>query len=125
MHDIPLKSLVWLASSKKDLKSFPREVQKAIGDALRVAQRGAKHPDAKPLKGFVGAGVLEVVDDFDGDTYRAVYTVCFEGWLFVLHAFQKKSKRGAETPKQEIDLIKNRLKRAREVFVEMSKRSEP
>jgi phage-related protein len=75
-----------------------------------------KHPDAKPLKGFKGSGVLEVVEDFDGDTYRAVYTVKFEGVVYVLHAFQKKSKRGIATPKQDIELIETRLKRAKEDY---------
>jgi phage-related protein len=84
-----------------------------MGGALWEAQCGRKAPYAKPLKGFGGAGVLEVVDDFDGDTYRAVYTVRFAGVVYVLHAFQKKSKRGMVTPRQEIALILQRLQRAR------------
>lgn len=78
--------------------------------------KSIKHPDAKPLKGFKGAGVLEIVENFDGDTYRAVYTVKFEGIVYVLHAFQKKSKQGIATPKQDIDLIESRLKRAKEHY---------
>jgi phage-related protein len=92
-----------------------------MGFALYLAQLGQKHQDAKPLKGFKGSGVLEVVDDFDGDTYRAVYTVRFEGMVNVLHAFQKKSKQGIATPKQDIELIEARLKRAREQYQSQSK----
>ncbi|NJM46683.1 MAG: type II toxin-antitoxin system RelE/ParE family toxin [Alkalinema sp. RU_4_3] len=87
-----------------------------VGFALYRAQLGKKHPDAKPLKGFKGASVVEVVEDFDGDTYRTVYTVQFEEILYVLHAFQKKSKRGIVTPKQDIDLIESRLKRAQDHY---------
>jgi phage-related protein len=111
-----LKPLEWISSSLSDLRKFPEEVQKVMGFALYLAQLGKKHQDAKPLKGFKGSGVLEVVDDFDGDTYRAVYTVKFEGIIYVLHAFQKKSKQGIATPKQDIELIEARLKRAREHY---------
>jgi phage-related protein len=90
----------------------------ASGFALRAAQKGGKHPDAKPLTGFAGAGVLEVVSDFDGDTFRAVYTVKFKGAIYVLHAFQKKSKTGSRTPQAEIDKIKSRLRRATELYAE-------
>lgn len=86
-----------------------------MGYALFLAQTGGKHPDAKPLKGLGGAGVLEVVDDYDGNAFRAVYTVRFEGAVYVLHAFQKKSKKGIKTPKHEIDIVKQRLIRAREI----------
>ena len=109
-----MKPLEWIASSKKDLKAMPDEVQDTVGYALLLAQLGEKHDDTKPLKGFKGAGVLEVVDNFDGDTYRAVYTVRFESAVYVLHVFQKKSKSGIATPKQEIELIENRLKVAQE-----------
>ncbi len=85
-----MKSLFWVGSSRSDLREFPEEVRHAVGYALHVAQQGQKHPNAKPLKGFSGAGVLEVVEDFDGDTYRAVYTVRFASGIYVLHAFQKK-----------------------------------
>ncbi len=87
-----------------------------MGQAIDDAQLGGGHPAAKALKGFGGRGVLEVVDDFDGDTYRAVYTVKFAGVVYVLHAFQKKSKRGIATPQRDIDLIKARLKRAEERY---------
>jgi len=85
-----------------------------MGYALYVAQRGGKHPDAKPLRGFGGAGILEIVDNHAGDTYRVVYTVRLPGRICVLHAFQKKSKTGIKTPKSEINLVKSRLKRAEE-----------
>ena len=107
-----LKPVFWIKSSKDDLCEFPTEVVQQIGYTLYFAQIGEKHLSAKPLKGFGGAGVLEVVEDFDGDTYRAVYTVKFAGSVYVLHAFQKKSKTGSKTPKQTIDLIKERLKLA-------------
>jgi phage-related protein len=114
--NFPLKSVEWIGSALQDLRSFPEDVQRMIGFALYQAQLGAKHPDAKPLKGFKGASVLEIVEDFDGDTYRAVYTVKFEHVVYVLHAFQKKSKHGKATPKQEIDLIERRLKRAQQRY---------
>lgn len=110
------KPVHWIGSSRDDLKAFPKDVQRSIGVALWAAQLGSKAPYAKPLKGFAGAGVLEVVDDFDGNAYRAVYTVRFAGVVFVLHAFQKKSKRGIATPKNEIDRIEQRLKRAKEEY---------
>lgn len=87
-----------------------------MGYALYRAQCGEKHSDAKPLKGFKGASTLEMVEDFDGDTYRVVYTLKFEGIVYVLHAFQKKSKHGIATPKQDVELIKARLKRAKEHY---------
>ncbi len=106
------KPLFWVGSSLADLKDFPDEVQNVIGYALDKAQQGGKSPIAKPLQGFSGAGVLEVVDDFDGDTFRTVYTVRFSHVVYVLHAFQKKSHRGIATPKHDIELVKTRLKRA-------------
>ncbi|WP_199747236.1 MULTISPECIES: type II toxin-antitoxin system RelE/ParE family toxin [Corallococcus] len=109
------RPLVWVGSSLEDLKSFPEEVRGVMGYALHLAQTGGKHPDAKPLKGFKGAGVLEVVEDFDGDTFRAVYTVKLKGVLYVLHAFQKKSRKGIKTSKQDIDLVKLRLKAAEDL----------
>lgn len=108
----PIKPVVWVGSARADLASFPEDVKDAVGYALYIAQRGGKHADAKPLKGFGGAGVLEIVEDHAGDTYRAVYTVQFADRIYVLHAFQKKSKTGVATPKREIELIKSRLKRA-------------
>jgi phage-related protein len=106
------KPLDFIGSSRGDLRRFPKEVRIVIGTALNSAQLGGKHPAAKPLKGFGSAGVLEVVDDFDGDTYRAVYTVKFAEIVYVLHAFQKKSRKGVETPKNEIDLIRRRYQSA-------------
>src|ERR1700676_5555384 len=112
------KPVRWVGSCREDLKSFPEEVRRRVGGALWDAQLGLKAPFAKPLRGFRGAGVLEIVDDFDGETYRAVYTVRFAGVIYVLHAFQKKSKKGIATPKRDIDLIKARLKRAEEHYKE-------
>jgi len=106
------KPVFWVASSRRDLKKFPKCVRQTVGQALFDAQTGGKHPDAKPLKGFQGAGVLEVVEDDDGSTYRAVYTVKFAGTVYVLHAFQKKSKSGRKTPTEEIQKVKARLKEA-------------
>jgi phage-related protein len=110
-----LKPLVWVRSSKDDLKKFPRTAQSHLGFALKVAQGGGKHPDAKPMKGFGGASVIEIVEDYDGDTYRAVYTVKFAEAIYVLHAFQKKSKSGIATSKRDLDLIEERLKRAKQL----------
>jgi phage-related protein len=112
-----LKPVVWVGSARADLTAFPDEVKDSIGFALFAAQQGGKHRDAKPLRGFSGAGVLEIVADHDGDTYRAVYTLRFPRRVYVLHAFQKKSKKGIKTPKAEIELIKSRLKRAVEEHV--------
>ena len=109
-----VKPVRWIGSSRDDLRAFPEPVRLRVGAALWEAQIGSKAGWAKPLKGFGGAGVLEVVDDHDGDTYRAVYTVRFAGVVYVLHAFQKKSKHGIATPKHEIALIEQRLERARE-----------
>ena len=119
------KPVRWVASSKEDLRDFPVEVRRRVGGALWEAQIGRKAPYAKPLKGFGGASVLEIVDDFDGDTFRAVYTVRFAKAVYVLHAFQKKSKRGVATPKAELDLIERRLKRAREDYEQWSKSEKP
>ena len=105
----------WLGDSRRRLRSFPEEVKNDIGVAIMWAQLGDKHPDAKPLSGFGGAGVLEIVENHDGDTYRAVYTVRFKEWIYILHCFQKKSKRGKETPRHDINLIKERLKQAGEI----------
>jgi phage-related protein len=110
------KPLIWIGSTLKDLRAFPEDVKDVIGFALREAQAGGKHPDAKPLKGYKGAGVLEVVDDFDGDTYRAVYTVKMEGVVYALHAFQKKSKSGRATDKTDLEMIERRLKVAQEDY---------
>ncbi len=90
-----------------------------MGYALYLAQAGGKHPDAKPLRGFGGAGVLEVVDDFDGDTYRAVYTVKFKGAVFALHAFQKKSRKGTATAQRDLERVRQRLGCAERIHAEM------
>ena len=113
-----VKPLEWIGSSLDDLREFPTAVRTKMGYALWVAQRGGKHPDAKPLRGFGGAGVLEIVDDFAGDTYRAVYTVKFSDVVYVLHAFQKKSRRGRETARSDIELVKARLQRAQQLYAE-------
>ena len=102
---------------------MPDDVKDVFGYAIDLAQTGGKHVDAKPLSGFGSAGVLEVVDDFQGDTYRAVYTVRFSGWVYVLHCFQKKAKSGIKTPQMDIDLIKARLKTAQLDFEEASKKA--
>ena len=106
-----LKPVEWMGSSKADLKRFPDPVQGRMGFAIYRAQLGRRHRDAKPLKGF-GPGVVEVVARHDGDTFRAVYTVRFEGAVYVLHAFQKRAKRGITTPKRELDLVRRRLQAA-------------
>ena len=107
-----LKPVSWIGSSYKDFRAFPDGVQDVMGYALYQAQVGSKHGNAKPLKGFGGAGVLEVVTDHVGDTFRAVYTVRFAATIYVLHAFQKKSKAGIRTPAEELELIRRRLKAA-------------
>ena len=111
-----LKRLDFVGSSREDLKGFPEEVKQDIGYALFQAQEGKKPAAAKPLKGFGGAGVLEIIENFCGDTYRAVYTVSFKNVVYVLHCFQKKSRHGIKTPHQDIGLIKARLKAAQEDY---------
>jgi len=112
----PLKPVEWIGSSREDLRDFPGEVREVMGEALYRAQQGDEHPAAKALKGFGGRGVLEIVDDHRGDTYRAVYTVRFANVVYVLHVFQKKSKKGIATPRHEIELIRTRLKRAEQHY---------
>ena len=107
-----LKPVAWMASSRDDLREFPADVRALMGEAIYQAQKGDEHPRAKALKGFGGRAVLEIVDDHDGDAYRAVYTVRFAGMIYVLHAFQKKSKRGIATPQAVMELIRQRLKAA-------------
>jgi phage-related protein len=114
-----LKPVVWVGSSRRDLREFPEPVRDHIGYALYVAQCGGKHRDAKPLRGFGGAAVLETVKDFRGDTFRGVYTLRFAGAVYVLHAFQKKSKTGRETPAREMELIRQRLHEAEQLAREM------
>jgi phage-related protein len=103
-------TLGWIGSSHKDLLALPADVRRFFGFALSLAQQGDKHESAKVLKGFGGAGVLEIVEDDSGGTYRAVYTVKFAEAVFVLHCFQKKSRRGIATPKEDIEIINARLK---------------
>jgi len=107
-----MKNLIWWNSAKRDLAQMPAEVQDAFGYALYLAQVGKKHEHVKPLKGFGGASVLEVVEAFDGDAYRAVYTVAIADAIYVLHCFQKKSKSGKSTPLPDIELIRARLQAA-------------
>ena len=109
------KSLSWIAASRRDMRALPKEVRRTFGVALYAVQIGEMPPIAKPLRGFGGAGVLELIEDDAGGTYRAVYAVRYATAIYVLHVFQKKSKRGRETPQREIDLIKERLKRAEEL----------
>jgi len=109
------KPLNWVGSSKEDLLAFPDPVIDEIGNALGIAQFGGKHPRAKPWKGE-GPGVFEIVENFDGDTFRAIYTVRFREAIYVLHAFQKKSPRGARTARPDVKLIAQRLKIAREDY---------
>ena len=111
--DDEIKELVWVGSSHEDLKDFPPKVQDEIGYALYVAQEGDKHPKAKPLKGFTG--IMEISSTYRTNTYRSVYTTKIGEKIYVLHAFQKKSKKGIQTPKKEIDLIKRRLKTAQDL----------
>lgn len=103
---------MWVGASKKEIDDFPDEVQQVMGYALWRAQEGKKHPDAKPLKGFGGAGVLEIIADEDGDTYRTIYTVRLKHAVYVLHAFQKKSRRGIKTPDAVMDMVQRRLRDA-------------
>jgi phage-related protein len=108
-----------VGSSKRDLQALPEEVMDVFGYALYLAQIGKKHHQAKPLKGFGSAGVLEVVEDWGSNTYRAVYTVRFATTVFVLHVFQKKSKRGSAAPKGDKNLIRERLKVADQIAKEL------
>jgi phage-related protein len=117
-----LKPLGWVGASKRELLAMPDEVQDAIGYVLYLAQTGDRHPSMKPLKGFGGAGVIELVEDHHGGTYRAVYTVRFRDIIYVLHAFQKKSTKGIETPRHTIELIHERLAQAEMLHAERMKR---
>jgi phage-related protein len=112
----PHRPLEWVGRALDELRALPAPVRRSMGFALRFAQAGAKPDNVKPLKGFKGAGVLEVIDDHDGDTYRAVYTVKLAGVVYVLHCFQKKSKKGIATPKSTIDLIRQRLTAAEAMY---------
>jgi phage-related protein len=106
------RPVTWVGSSRADLKRFPPPVRRDVGQAIYAAQRGETDPAAKPMKGFGGARVMEIVDRHDTNTYRAVYTAQFDEAIYVLHAFQKKSKSRIATPTSEIDLIRRRLAEA-------------
>jgi phage-related protein len=112
------RPLIWMGSTRRDLRGFPRQVRRDIGQALYAAQHGEIDPSAKPLKGFGGGSVVEIIADHKGDTWRAVYTVRFAEAIYVLHAFQKKSKRGITTPKREMDLVHRRLAEAERLHQE-------
>lgn len=107
-----MRRLHYVGTSYDDLAAFPHEVQTDVFLSLQVAVEGGKAPNAKPLKGFGGSSVVEIVESFDGDAYRAVYTVRFKDAVYVLHAFKKKSKSGIATTKRDLDLIRRRLKEA-------------
>jgi phage-related protein len=107
-----VRPVVWIGSSRRDLRAMPQQVRRDIGQALYIAQRGMTDPAAKPLKGFGGAQVMEIVERYRTDAYRAVYTVHFEDAVYVLHVFQKKSKSGIATPKHEVEVIRARLAEA-------------
>ena len=107
-----LRQLHWVGSVRKDILAMPEPVMQIFGYALHVAQQGTKHPQTKVLKGFGSAGVLEIVESDDGNTYRCVYTVKFTPAIYVLHCFQKKSHKGIETNRRDMDLIRDRLKLA-------------
>ena len=111
------RPLDWVGSAKRDFLAFPAPVQGEMGSALGVAQFGGKHPKAKPWKGQ-GHGIFEVVEDYDGDTYRAVYTVRFRRRIYVLHAFQKKSPSGVKTARTDVELVARRLKAATQDYEE-------
>lgn len=113
-----MRELVWVGNARDELRGFPKPVQQAIGFALYRVQQGRTPAAAKPLKGFGGAGVLEIIDDFDGDTYRTVYTVRLTTAVYVLHAFQKKSTRGSATPRRILDLVRARLRQAESIDAE-------
>lgn len=115
------RQLIWVSSSKKDLGEFPAAIKDKVVFALGIAQNGGKHMDAKPLKGYSGASVLEIVQRGQNATFRAIYTIAFKEAIFVLHCFQKKSKQGIKTPKQEVDLIDNRFKQAKAIYEELFK----
>lgn len=114
MTDPGIKPLVWIGPSKASLLAMPEEIQDAFGYAIHLAQVGKKSPPSKPLKGFGSAGILEVVESWRGDAYRAVYAVKFSNAVYVLHCFQKKSRKGIGTPKIDLDQIRERLKTAQD-----------
>lgn len=115
--DVPiLRAVVWMGDAKKNLQEFPMGARKLIGDELQLLQFGGMPRDTKPFKG-VGSGVLEIAVRYDKDAYRTVVAVQLGTKLYVLHAFQKKSKRGVETPKRDVELIKQRYREAKELVI--------
>lgn len=116
-----LKPVIWVGSSKKELKAFPRVVQRSMGQAIFAAQAGDKDPAAKPMKSFKGVTVMEIVETCHTDTHRAVYTVKFGNYVFVLHAFQKKSKTGIKTPQKHINMINQRPAQAKRIWQEVNR----
>ena len=115
MEHLRLKPVIWIGSARRDFRAMPTGVKSDMGYALYVAQQGEKHRNAKPLKGFGGAGVVEIVTDYRGDTFRCIYTIRIAGSVYVLHVFQKKSKTGRETPKIDKALIEQRLREAERI----------
>jgi phage-related protein len=107
-----MRPVVWIGSSRDDLRAMPPQVRRDIGQALYTAQQGDTDPAAKPLKGFGGARVMEIVERHRGDAFRAVYTANFAEAIYVLHVFQKKSKHGIATPKPDMELIRTRFAEA-------------
>ena len=121
MTDSTLRPVIWMGASLTRLRQFPSAVQDEVGFALYLAQLGDKHVHAKPLKGL-SSGLLEVLSDHRGDTFRAVYTVRFADSVYVLHAFKKKSKTGVATPRREIEVVRERLKWAERLHAQREKR---
>jgi phage-related protein len=115
---LPIKPVRWVGSSRGDVQKFPDSVKDHLGYALYIAQCGGRHRDTKTLSGFSGAGVVEIISDYRGDTFRAVYTLKYEEAIYVLHAFQKKSKTGRATSRRDIELIKQRLREAEQLAKE-------
>ena len=123
-QQMEMKPVIWVGSSREDLKELPEGVQDKIGRALLKVHYGSKPTSARILSGFHGAGVLEIKADHDGDTYRAIYTVRFAERVYVLHVFQKKSRHGIQTSKQDIDLLQARLERAETMHQEFISQKE-
>jgi phage-related protein len=115
-----LRPIIWAPQTLRELRSFPKKVKREFGRALQFAQAGDKHPAAKPLKGFGGGGILEIVEDYDRGSYRAVYAIRFKEAVYVLHVFQKKSRKGIETARSDVNLIKERLKWATQMHARKS-----
>jgi phage-related protein len=113
------KPLIWISSSKKDLLSFPQDVKSTMGYALRLAQTGNRYQHTKTLKGFQNSGIIEIIDTHASGTYRVMYTITMPQAVFVLHAFQKKSTQGIKTAQKDIELVKDRLKQAHEIYKDM------